>query len=243
MVRSSLQFPANMASLSVVPLIPSITAESICEQAARLLFLNVQWARELIANTNLAMEDQLTLLESSWRELFLLAAAQILPTLDPTPLLPASPQSIGLAVEVNRFRDTLAGFHGMNLDQHEFACIRAIVLFKAGLDCDSLVATSCNSLVATSCNGGGAGSPRIAQSRLRDAAAVAQLRDGAQLALGQRLSGASFGALRFGKVFLLLPTLRSVTPHAIQELFFRRTIGAIPIERIICDMYRTACDG
>lgn len=218
-----------MTSLpTTVPLIPAITAESICEQAARLLFLNVHWARELVAGTNLIMEDQLTLLEFSWRELFLLAAAQMLPTLDPTPLLATNPQNIALAVEVNRFRDTLAGFHGMNLDQHEFACIRAIVLFKAGLDYESIGRNDVDSR-----SPGGRG-------RLRDAAAVARLRDSAQLALGQRLGSASFGPLRFGKVLMLLPTLRSVSAHAIEELFFRRTIGAIPIERIICDMYKAA---
>ncbi|KOC59552.1 Nuclear receptor subfamily 2 group E member 1 [Habropoda laboriosa] len=203
------KIPVSVAGLPSVSLIPAITAESICEQAARLLFLNVHWARDLAAGTNLTMEDQLTLLESSWRELFLLAAAQILPGLDPTPLLPPGPQGLSISIEVNRFRETLAGFHAMNLDQHEFACIRAIVLFKAG-------------------------------SRLKDAAAVARLRDGAQLALGQRLSGASFGALRFGKLLMLLPMLRSVSAHAIEELFFRRTIGVIPIERIICDMYKAA---
>ncbi|XP_076379488.1 nuclear receptor subfamily 2 group E member tailless [Megalopta genalis] len=224
------KIPVNMPGLPPVPLIPAITAESICEQAARLLFLNVHWARDLAAGTNLAMEDQLTLLESSWRELFLLAAAQILPTLDPSALLPPGPQGLSLAVEVNRFRETLAGFHGMNLDQHEFACIRAIVLFKAGLDCEPLPSSrSSNGSTSPSAGSG---------SRLRDAAAVARLRDGAQLALGQRLSGASFGALRFGKLLLLLPSLRSVSAHAIEELFFRRTIGGIPIERIICDMYK-----
>lgn len=236
-------------------MIPAITAESVCEQAARLLFLNVHWARELAAGTSLVIEDQLALLESSWRELFLLAAAQMLPTLDPTPLLPPGTQGLGLAVEVTRFRDTLAGFHAMNLDQHEFACVRAIVLFKAGLDAmDHQPTVSTSSRCGSS---SGSASPNnvnigtttivnvnnntntISAPRLKDAVAVARLRDGAQLALGQKLSGATFGALRFGKLLLLLPTLRSVSTHAIEELFFRRTIGVIPIERIICDMYKS----
>ncbi|XP_012281238.1 nuclear receptor subfamily 2 group E member 1 [Orussus abietinus] len=224
------KIPVSVAGLPTVSMLPAITAESVCEQAARLLFLNVRWARDLATGTGLGMDDQLTLLEASWRELFLLAAAQMLPTLDPTPLLPPGPQGLGLAVEVNRFRDTLAGFHAMNLDPHEFACIRAIVLFKAGLDCEPPAPSSRSSNGSASPNAG---------SRLRDPAAVARLRDGAQLALGQRLSGASFGALRFGKLLLLLPSLRSVSTHAIEDLFFRRTIGVIPIERIICDMYKS----
>ncbi|KYN06065.1 Protein tailless [Cyphomyrmex costatus] len=57
---------------------------------------------------------------------------------------------------------------------------------------------------------------------------------------GQRLSAASYGSLRLNKLLLLLPTLRSVSAHAIEELFFRTTIGVIPIERIICDVYKAA---
>ncbi|XP_015518177.1 nuclear receptor subfamily 2 group E member 1 [Neodiprion lecontei] len=224
------KLPSTLGALPTMPMVSSITAESVCEQAARLLFLNVRWARSVAIGTGLSMEDQLTLLEASWRELFLLAAAQMLPGLDPGPLLPSGPQGLGLSVEVSRFRAALSGFHSMNLDPHEFACIRAIVLFKAGLDGESVPNSSSSS---------GSASPGTV-NRLRDASCVARLRDGAQLALGQRLSSAPLGALRFGKLLLLLPALRSVSPHAIEELFFRRTIGIIPIEKIICDMYKAA---
>lgn len=216
-------------AMATMPLIPGITAETICEQAARLLFLNVRWTKDLAADTNLCMEDQLTLLECSWRELFLLAAAQTQPTLDPTPLLPAGPQGLGLAIEVSRFRDTLSGFHALEVDQQEYSCIRALVLFKAGLDSEP-VSSGSNGL---------SGSPGV-RNRLKDVTSIALLKDRAQVSLGQRLSGSSLGALRFGKLLMLLPTLRSVSAHAIEELFFRRTIGGIPIERIICDMYKSS---
>ncbi|XP_015116202.1 nuclear receptor subfamily 2 group E member 1 [Diachasma alloeum] len=227
------KMPVSVGGMPTIPILPSISAESVCEQAARLLFLNVRWARDLASGTGLTMEDQLNLLEASWRELFLLAAAQMLPNLDPSFLLTPGPEGLSLAIEVTRFRETLAGFHSMNLDPHEYACLRAIVLFKAGLDCE---------LVPSSRSSNGSVSPSV-ERRLRDPVTVARLRDGAQLALGERLSasfssGPSLGALRFGKLLLLLPTLRSVSAHAIEELFFRRTIGIIPIERIICDMYK-----
>ncbi|XP_063974658.1 nuclear receptor subfamily 2 group E member 1 [Diachasmimorpha longicaudata] len=230
----SSKMPLTVGGTSTMSMLPALNAESVCEQAARLLFLNVRWARDLASDTGLAMEDQLNLLEASWRELFLLAAAQILPDLDPSFLLTPGPESLSLVIEVTRFRETLAGFHSMNLDPHEFACLRAIVLFKAGLDCE---------LVPSSRSSNGSVSPSV-ERRLRDPATVARLRDGAQIALGEKLAasfhtGPSLGALRFGKLLLLLPTLRSVSAHAIEELFFRRTIGIIPIERIICDMYKT----
>lgn len=224
-----LQIPITSAG---IPFTPAITPESVCEQAAQLLFLNVRWARDLASGTSLSMEDQLTLLEASWRELFLLAAAQILPNLDPTPLLPPGPQSLALAMQVSRFRDTLLSFHAMNLDAHEFACIRAIVLLKAGLECE----------VPSSRSSNGSSSPNTGTStgKLRDPATVARLRDSFHLALGQRLSTAAYGTLRFGKLLLLLPTLQSVSAGTIEELFFRRTIGVIPIEKIIGDMYKSA---
>ena len=228
MLTFYLQASANVTGIPTMPMLP-FSAEAICEQAAGLLLLNVRWARDLSHGTGLAMEDQLTLLEASWRELFLLSAAQMLPTLDPSVLLPPGPQSLPLAVEVNRFREALAGFHAMNLDIHEYACIRAIVLFKAGLD---------QEITPSSRSSNGSASPPGPGSRLRDPAMVARLRDSAQLALGQRLSSVPFGALRFGKLLLLLPLLYSVSAHAIQELFFRRTIGFAPIEKIICDMYK-----
>jgi len=45
--------------------------------------------------------------------------------------------------------------------------------------------------------------------------------------------------LRFGRLLLLLPALRAIAASTIEELFFRKTIGNIPIERIISDMYKS----
>ncbi|EZA61059.1 Nuclear receptor subfamily 2 group E member [Ooceraea biroi] len=216
--------PAGLPALPRLPPLPfitPITPEATCEQAARLLFLNVHWTRDLAASTGLAMEDQLALLVSSWRDLFLLATAQMIPSLDPAVLL--SSRGMSLAVEVNRFREIIASFHMMHLDQHEYACVRAMVLFNSGLEGESAATAT-------------VASPASKPGRLKELATVAQLRDSAQLALGQRLNG---DALRFGKLLLLLPTLRTVSARAIEELFFKRTIGEIPIERIMCDMYKT----
>ena len=45
---------------------------------------------------------------------------------------------------------------------------------------------------------------------------------------------------RFGKLLLLLPTLRVVSGITIEELFFRKTIGNIPIERLLVDMFKAS---
>ncbi|KAI4481901.1 hypothetical protein M0802_013861 [Mischocyttarus mexicanus] len=225
--------PITIGELPIYPLMPTISVESICEQAARLLFLNIKWTRDLIAGTELEVEDQLILLKSSWRELFLLATAQLIPSLDPTPLIPRSgsdsQQEQNLAIEVSNFRNTIGGFREINLDQHEYACIRAIVLFKNGLE-NYPVASSRNSC---------SGSPSPNNGNLSTGQTIImRLHESAHLALGQRLNG-TFGTIRLRKILLFLPSLKSVSARAITELFFKRTIGNIPMEKIICDMYRS----
>lgn len=42
---------------------------------------------------------------------------------------------------------------------------------------------------------------------------------------------------RFGRLLLLLPSLRAVRPPTVELLFFRDTIGDIPIARLLGDMY------
>jgi hypothetical protein len=46
--------------------------------------------------------------------------------------------------------------------------------------------------------------------------------------------------VRFGKLMLLLPLLRTVSARAIEEVFFRKTIGNVPIERLLCDMFKSS---
>jgi nuclear receptor subfamily 2 group E protein 1 len=83
--------------------------------------------------------------------------------------------------------------------------------------------------------------PGTIDRTLADPAAVATLQDHTQLTLNKYIVTAHPGQpLRFGKLLLLLPTLRTVSAATIEELFFRKTIGDIPIERIICDMYKTS---
>lgn len=47
-----------------------------------------------------------------------------------------------------------------------------------------------------------------------------------------------FGLCRFGKLLLLLPSLRFVNSERIELLFFHRTIGNTPMEKLLCDMFK-----
>lgn len=47
-------------------------------------------------------------------------------------------------------------------------------------------------------------------------------------------------SFRASQLLEALPIIRRVPGEIIVDLFFRATIGNISIERIICDMYKTA---
>ena len=124
----------------------------------------------------------------------------------------ALPAELAASEELKSLQETIAKFQAMNVDTTEFACLRAIVLLKTVVE---------------------------REDELRDQVTINSLQDQAQLTLSKYIQGAYPNQpSRFGKLLLLLPSLKCVAGKTIEELFFKKTIGAIPIERIICDMYK-----
>jgi len=126
-----LALPKRPAMLSAAAPQPQaeMSSEAVCEVAARLLFMNVKWARSLPAFAGLCLKDQLLLLEQSWRELFVLAAVQFSLPLEP---LQQAAAALGVAPALQAFVDTLNKFRLVGVDHNEYACLRAVVLFKTG---------------------------------------------------------------------------------------------------------------
>lgn len=74
---------------------------------------------------------------------------------------------------------------------------------------------------------------------LKDPVQVENLQDQAQVMLGQHTRGQHPGqAARFGRLLLMLPLLRHVPTGRIEHIFFQRTIGNTPMEKVLCDMYK-----
>ena len=193
-----------------------LSRENISESAARLLFMNVRWAQHVPAFSSLPYRDQLLLLEESWRELFVLSASQFNLPVEMATLIDNPSSSVGILSELKNFQDAISKFQQMNVDATEYACLRAILLLKTSVDS----------------NGDD-------HRELRDQVAITSLQDQAQLTLSKYIEKAyPTQPSRFGKLLLLLPALKSVSSQAIEELFFKKTIGSIPLERIICDMYK-----
>lgn len=222
------------------PQIPSSIANpaTICESAARLLFMNVKWAKNVPALIALPMHDQLILLEESWRELFILGASQFLIPLELGSLIHASgilekepDRSVIYLQEIKDFQETITKLSQLQIDAQEFACLRAIVLFKTSFEKPGGSSSSVSSSSSS-------------ESRcLNDIAAVAIIQDHSQLTLTKYITTAYPGQqLRFGRLLMILPSLRCISGDTIEELFFRKTIGHIPIERIICDMFKSKSD-
>ncbi|XP_070394512.1 nuclear receptor subfamily 2 group E member 1 [Dermacentor albipictus] len=199
--------------------------DSICESAARLLFMNVKWMKTVTAINLLPMKDQVLLLEEGWRELFVLSAAQFMLPIEVAPLLAAagfsaesstSERVATLMAEIRNFQDVIAKFQDMQVDATEYTCLKAIALFKTTFQ------------------------DQASESHaLRDVEAVAAMQDQAQATLFRYMQATNPTKMaRFGKLLLSLPILLTVSPVAIEEVFFRKAIGAASIPKLLVEMYR-----
>ncbi|XP_012785142.3 photoreceptor-specific nuclear receptor [Ochotona princeps] len=193
--------------------------DGVHETSARLLFMAVKWAKNLPAFSNLPFRDQVILLEEAWSELFLLGAIQWSLPLDSCPLLPP-PEASAIAggsqgrlvlagVEMRTLQETIARFRALAVDPTEFACLKALVLFRP-------------------------------ETRgLKDPEHVEALQDQSQAMLSQHSKAHHPSQpVRFGKLLLLLPSLRFISSERVELLFFRKTIGNTPMEKLLCDMFK-----
>ncbi|XP_065369879.1 photoreceptor-specific nuclear receptor [Calliphora vicina] len=201
--------------------------ETVYETSARLLFMAVKWAKNLPSFASLSFRDQVILLEESWSELFLLNAIQWCIPLDPSncPLFSVAEHCNNyeatnnngsncmskeeIASDVRTLYEIFCKYKAVLVDPAEFACLKAIVLFRP-------------------------------ETRgLKDPAQIENLQDQAHVMLAQHTK-AQFTAqvARFGRLLLMLPLLRMINSHKIELVYFQRTIGNTPMEKVLCDMYK-----
>uniref|UniRef100_A0A3Q0R1I9 Nuclear receptor subfamily 2, group E, member 3 n=1 Tax=Amphilophus citrinellus TaxID=61819 RepID=A0A3Q0R1I9_AMPCI len=191
-------------------------SESVYETSARLLFMSVKWAKNLPLFAHLPFRDQVILLEESWSEMFLLCAIQWSLPMDSCPLLslpdlstPQQTKSSIPAANLQILEEIFIRFKALAVDPTEFACLKAIVLFK----------------------------PEVRS--LKDPEQVENLQDQSQVLLGQHIHSflAPIETLS-SRLILLLPSLRFVNSEKIAQLFFHKTIGSTPMEKLLCDMFK-----
>ncbi|KAK2164466.1 hypothetical protein LSH36_63g07011 [Paralvinella palmiformis] len=112
--------------------------------------------------------------------------------------------------DVRILQEVTTRFRAIQVDPAEFACLKAIVLFKPDT------------------------------RGLKDPQQVENLQDQAQVMLGQHTRTQHPGQpVRFGRLLLMLPLLRLVPSERVENMFFRRTIGNTPMEKLLCDMFKS----
>ncbi|XP_025078388.1 photoreceptor-specific nuclear receptor-like isoform X2 [Pomacea canaliculata] len=197
--------------------------ETLYECSARLLFMAVRWAKNLPSFANLPFRDQVILLEEAWSELFLLCAIQWSMPMEACPLfslpdhLPSAntsqtpaPGKVSPFADMRVLQELMSRFKAIQVDPAEFACLKAIVLFKSDV------------------------------RSLKDPPQVENLQDQAQVMLGQHIRAHHpTQPFRFGRLLLTMPALRYVPSERIERLFFGRTIGNTPMEKLLCDMFKS----
>ncbi|XP_054273340.1 photoreceptor-specific nuclear receptor-like [Macrosteles quadrilineatus] len=112
-----------------------LSTESTYESAAKLLYLAIRWARSIPSFQQLGTRDQSILLEEAWSSLFILSAAQWFLPIDEVSLIrecgaPSLRHDV-LTEDARRLKDIITKMSALRVDHTEYACLKALVLFKA----------------------------------------------------------------------------------------------------------------
>lgn len=204
-----------------------INPRDICETAAGVLFFNVKWAKKLKEFTDLPTSDQFLLLEESWRDLFILGAAQYLGINELNVMIEAYASSENnkqlvekLKGEVGKLQSILTKIIQYRVDPQELTCLRAMALFQNTIETSSEARSS-------------------EKRSLENVEKVTKEYENAQLTLNRyTVTTNPMQPLRFGQLLLLLPELKKVSAGAIEDLFFKNTIGNVPIVTVILNVYK-----
>uniref|UniRef100_A0A4W3I765 Photoreceptor-specific nuclear receptor n=1 Tax=Callorhinchus milii TaxID=7868 RepID=A0A4W3I765_CALMI len=226
--------PERPSSEYQMSLYPPSSPENVYETSARLLFMAVKWAKNLPVFSNLPFRDQVILLEEAWSELFLLCAIQWSLPLESCPLLSVpelshSPQgkTSSTIADIRILQEIMSRFKSLGVDPTEFACLKAVVLFKPAIP----------------------QSPNTWPNEERETGASMRFVWVCSILRGDEANGMisykhsrthyPTQPVRFGKLLLLLPSLQFVSSGRIELLFFHRTIGNTPMEKLLCDMFKS----
>lgn len=225
--------PAPMPQQPPSP--PISDLKEICEAAAKLVLNNVCWVKKNDAVSDLTMNDQLYVLIESWKDFFMIGAAQGLTHVNFGQLLAAyetmhdtrewREKLIPIRNEFETFQYTLAKMASQNIDNYEYDCLRAIVLFKSTKDSDHITSTTGSNGSGSPCSwttNDGKQSHESSKIRALHADAKLRLQTYTQTSKPTELN-------RYEHLLRILPHMNYVSGKTIAELFFRRSIGEVGV--------------
>ncbi|MEE6499995.1 hypothetical protein FKM82_003663, partial [Ascaphus truei] len=198
------------------------TISDVCESMKQQLLLLVEWAKYIPAFCELPLDDQVALLKAHAGEHLLLGVAKrSLPYKDFLLLgndfiIQMHCPELEITRVATRILDELVKpLREIQVDDNEYACLKAIIFFDPG------VAT----LSVTDCKG------------LSDPTKVKNMRFQVQVNLEDYINDRQYESRgRFSDILLLLPPLQSITWQMIEQVQFAKLFGVARIDSLLQEM-------
>nr|XP_015220204.1 PREDICTED: hepatocyte nuclear factor 4-alpha [Lepisosteus oculatus] len=190
------------------------TITDVCESMKQQLLVLVEWAKYIPAFCELPLDDQVALLRAHAGEHLLLGAAKRsmmfkdLLLLGNDHIIPRNCPELEVSRVAVRILDELVlPFQELQIDDNEYACLKAIVFF----DPDA--------------------------KGLSDPSKIKRMRYQVQVSLEDYINDRQYDSRgRFGELLLLLPTLQSITWQMIEQIQFVKLFGMAKIDNLLQEM-------
>lgn len=188
--------------------------DDICDSMRQQLLILVEWAKYIPVFGELPLDDQVSLLRARAGEHLLLGVARRsmhlkdLLLLGNDSIIPRNGADLDISQIGARVMDEIVKpFHDVQIDDTEFACLRAIVFFDP--------------------NARG----------LSDAGRIKGLRFQVQLLLEDYISDRQYESRgRFGEILLTLPALQAITWQMVDQIQIVRIMGVANIDNLLQEM-------
>ncbi|XP_019354181.1 hepatocyte nuclear factor 4-gamma isoform X3 [Alligator mississippiensis] len=190
------------------------TIGDVCESMKQQLLVLVEWAKYIPAFCELQLDDQVALLRAHAGEHLLLGAAKrsmmykdIL-LLGNNYIIHRNSSEVEISRVANRILDELVRpFQEIQIDDNEYACLKAIVFF----DPDA--------------------------KGLNNPLKIKNMRFQVQISLEDYINDRQYDSRgRFGELLLLLPTLQSITWQMIEQIQLVKLFGVVKIDSLLQEM-------
>lgn len=198
------------------------TFSIMCKVADQTLFGLVEWARNSALFKELKVEDQMVLLQSCWSELLVLdhlcrqvtygkeGCIYLVTGQQIKVLTIISQAGVTLSGLVLRTQDLVSKLKALQLDRHEFVCLKYLVLFNPDV--------------------------KSVQSRRQ----VEQIQERVNRALMEHTQHSHPGhSDKFGQLLLRLPEVRSISLQVEEYLYQRHLLGDLPCNSLLTEMLHT----
>ncbi|CAJ1075281.1 nuclear receptor subfamily 5%2C group A, member 5 isoform X1 [Xyrichtys novacula] len=198
------------------------TFSIMCKMADQTLFGLVEWSRNSALFKELKVEDQMVLLQSCWSELLVLdhLCRQVTYGKEGCIYLVTGQQievstiisqaGAKLNALVSRTQDLVSKLKTLQLDRHEFVCLKYLVLFNPDV--------------------------KSVQNRRQ----VEQTQERVNRALMEHTQQSHPGhSDKFGQLLLRLPEVRSISLQVEEYLYQRHLVGDLPCNSLLTEMLHT----